>query len=677
MFGLVQRNVSSIPFHGRPVAFSWLLFALTLVIVPHVPRMPPWIMLSVLCLGMYRLMHDYMHWRLPPRWLNVLFVVFSILGIMTSFSVPTGRRPAIAFLLVLLGLKLLETRTQRDVMVLSCIGYFLVVTNFLYSQSITMGVYLMVIVWLLTVTLMHFQHLGDVNRARLRVNLRQGSLLFVQSLPLMVILFVFFPRLDGPLWRLPKDADTGITGFSDHMSPGQITKLSTSTAVAFRVEFDGDIPPTDLQYWRGLVLWDYDGRTWRQGPYFFSHPMQWRHTDMPYTYTLTLEPHNRRWLFSLDLPHALMHNGKTRLLRHTGYYHNLGTLTNDFQLRARQPINRLKRYTLKSYAHYQAGTLDEPMQRRALGLPANLHPRVRRLALQWRQSSREDREVVQQALDYFRQEPFVYTLTPPALYGDPTYEFLFETQRGYCEHFASSFTVLMRAAGIPARVVVGYQGGEINPLGHHLTVRQRNAHAWSEVWLGPEEGWIRVDPTAAVAPDRIEMGLDGLAELSPTPILIRNSTWLNKLWRTTRLSWDALHHYWNHWVLQYTAKRQMQLMVNVGLGKLTWQGLTTVLVSLLGLMLAIFGLRMFRRQIPRDRTVIVYRKFCAKLARRGMVRKTYEAPFDFARRVTQQRPELTAQVNLISELYSQLRYGRHRNNADLKRLQHVVRVFRP
>jgi transglutaminase-like putative cysteine protease len=676
MLGLRQHNSPPLPLQQRPAAFTWLLFALALVVVPHSPHVPLWITLVVCCLGMYRLLHDQRHWKLPPRWLVTVLAVGAMCGLMASFGTIVGRRTATAFLLVLMGLKLLETRSHRDVMVLTCIGYFLVATIFLQTQSPSMVAYLMLVVWLLTVSLMHFQHLGDVNRARMWLDMRRGTLLLAQALPVMVILFVFFPRLDRPLWGLPHDDDTGTTGFSEDMSPGQITQLSASSAVAFRVEFDGEIPPPQQQYWRGLVLWDYDGYTWRQGAPMPSRPLHWQQTHTSYTYTITLEPHHRPWLFSLDLPYALVYDGRRFPFMHAGYYRMLGRLTSDWQLRARRPVSTVRRYTLQSYAQYHTGALRDDMRRRALQLPSSLDTRVLQLAQQWRQASHGDHDVVRQALHYFRNQPFVYTLTPPALRDDPTAEFLFKTRRGYCEHFASSFTVLMRSAGIPARVVVGYQGGEVNPFGNHLTVLQRNAHAWSEVWLA-EYGWMRVDPTTAVAPARIERGLDAFPELSSIPMLMRSHTWLHSLWRSMHLSWDALHHTWNRWVLQYSSERQSQLMVHLGLGKLTWQGLTLILVALVGVMLAIFAVRMFRQQTPRDHVVLLYQRFCNKLARSGIARQAHEGPLAFAHRVQQQRPTAAAQVHLITHLYSALRYGQHRSDADIKRLQHAVRTFRP
>jgi transglutaminase-like putative cysteine protease len=537
--------------------------------------------------------------------------------------------------------------------------------------------YLVLVVWLLTVSLMHFQHLGDVQGARLLLNMRQGGLLLAQSLPLMLIFFVFFPRFDRPLWGLPEDTDAGITGLSEEMSPGQITELSTSSAVAFRVEFDAAMPPSALQYWRGLVLWDYDGYTWRQGVTVPPRPLHLGHTGASYTYEITLEPHYKPWLFSLDLPYAMpQHSHQDVPLTHAGYYRGLGKVTSDWQLRAIRPVSTVRRYTLRSYAHYHTGALSDDVRQRALQLPAALDARVLQLAQQWRQAESSDQKVVLQALHYFRDQPFVYTLTPPALPDDPTASFLFQTRRGYCEHFASSFTVLMRSAGIPARVVVGYQGGEINPLGSHLTVLQRNAHAWSEVWLA-EHGWMRVDPTTMVAPERIERGLEAFPELSPTPMLIRHYTWLYTLWRSMRLSWDIVHHTWNRWVLQYSAERQMQLMVHLGLGKLTWQGLTAALVVLLSLMLAIFAVRMFRPQTPRDRVVLLYQRFCHKLARHGLVRQAHEGPVAFAQRVQQQRPTWADQVDFIVHLYCSLRYGRERCDADIKRLRRAVQTFRP
>jgi transglutaminase-like putative cysteine protease len=676
MFKFAKRAAPSQPLTPRPLAFTWLLCALFLVVLPHISRLPLWVTLSFCCLSGYRLLHDHAAWRLPPKWIGGLLALGTICGIAVSFNMPASRRAAIALLVVLLGLKLLETRTQRDVMVLSCIGYFLVVTNFLYSQSMGTALYLMAIVWLLTITLMHFQHLGDVNKPRLRLNIRQSGLLFVQSIPLMLILFIFFPRINGPLWRLPDDSGTGVTGLSNQMSPGAITELSTSSAVAFRVEFEHDIPPPALQYWRALVLWDYDGHTWRQGPPMTAQPVQWNPIDGAYTYTITLEPHEERWLLSLDLPYAAIHHGMSSPLHGTGRHATVGTLNSAFELHTRRPIDRLLRYTLQSYAHYRVGGLHDAMRERALQLPERLHTRVRRLATQWRQASRRDQDVVQQALRYFRRQPFTYTLTPPALGDDPTYKFLFDTQRGYCEHFASSFTVLMRAAGIPARVVIGYQGGEVNPLGNHLTIRQSNAHAWSEVWL-QGEGWQRVDPTAAVAPERIEMGPDALPEFASGPFLLRNYTWLNQMWRGMRLGLDAVHYQWNHWVLQYSAKRQTEFMVRIGLGALTWRGLTVALALLLSAMLGIFALRMFRLPMRRDPIVLAYQRFCAKLGRRGLLRRASEGPLDFAQRAKQQRPELASEIEHIVTLYSTLRYGYQQNAAEISRLRHAVRAFRP
>jgi transglutaminase-like putative cysteine protease len=660
----------------RPVAFTWLLLALVAVIMPHILRVPVWITLAVFCLWGYRLLHDHLHWRLPPQWLVTLLAFAAIFGIVTSFGTFAGRRPAIASLIVLLALKLLETRSHREVMILICIGYFLVSTNFFYSQSPGMVVYLIVVVWLLTVSLMHFQHLGDVNGVRLRLDLRQGGLLLAQSLPLMVILFVFFPRFNGALWSVPEDGAAGVTGLSETMSPGQVAQLSTSSAVAFRVDFDGDLPPPEAQYWRGLVLWDYDGYTWRQGEVVPNHPISWYGADALYTYTVTLEPHDKRWLFSLDLPYALVRSGRPLPFMHAGYYRSLGRLTSDLQLRAMRPVSTIRRYTLQSYVQYHTNILSDDMRQRALQLPASLDVRVPQLAQQWRQTSRGDQDVVRQALNYFRDQNFVYTLSPPALHDDPSAEFLFQTRRGYCEHFASSFTLLMRAAGIPARVVVGYQGGEVNPWGNYLTVMQGNAHAWSEVWLA-QHGWVRVDPTTMVAPERIERGLEALPGLSPMPTIIRHYAWLYTPWRIMRLSWDALHHTWNRWVLHYSAERQLQLMQYLGLGKLTWQGLTMVLAILLCLTLATVALCMMRQRPPRDRVVLLYQRFCGKLARRGLARRAHEGPFAFAQRVQQQRPELAHQVHLIAYLYSTLRYSQHHRDTDLQRLRHAVRTFRP
>lgn len=676
MLGMPKHLRTSLSLDHRPLACTWLAAAVVLVLLPHAIRLPLWVTLAAGCLVVYHLLYAYGYWRLPPPWVGAVFALLALSGIVLNFGLRLGQETSTAFLIVLLGLKLLETRTQRDAMVVSFIGYFLLLAYFFASQSPGTVLYFGVTVWLLTVTLIHLQHLGDITALRWRTSLRQGSVLVVQAVPLMVVLFILFPRLDGPLWRFPQPAGIATTGLSDRLSPGDISQLIASHEVAFRAKFTAAIPPPELRYWRGLVLWDYDGRTWQQGPLWSHRPIQWGKADTSYTYTITLEPHAQRWLFSLDLPYAWVRHGQVIPFTRADYYGHLGLLTADLQLQTPRPINTIRRYTLLSYARYASDDLTKSMRFYGLRLPANVHPEVYALAMKWRQASNDDADTVQRALQYFHDQPFTYTLTPPALVVDPTYEFLFVTRRGYCEHFASSFAVLMRAAGIPTRIVVGYQGGVVNTWSQHVTIRQSHAHAWAEVWLD-SQGWVRIDPTAAVAPSRIERGIEALPELLSDPILLRYNSWLSALWQQIGQGWEAMHYAWNRWVLDYSVERQIELMQWLGLGELTWRGLTMLMVGLLSGMLVVFALRLARQQTPRDRVVMAYQRFCRKLARRGLVRQRYEGPLDFAQRVKHRRPELTAQVEDISTLYSTLRYGQQHNGHDLKRLRQAVRLFRP
>ena len=486
----------------------------------------------------------------------------------------------------------------------------------------------------------------------------------VDLLPLMILFFVLFPRIAGPLWGLPSDAFAGMTGLSDTMTPGSISRLVQSDAVAFRAQFAGRPPPPAVRYWRGPVLENFDGRAWtpaRGG----SDPAPESETGgTPVRYTVTLEPSNKRWIFALEVPDPLAPPTGTRL-------------TPDLQLLAARALEHRARYTLTSFPQHRFGMdADARVLRRALRLPEYGNPETRALARRLRAQSASDADLVNRTLRLFHDEPFVYTLTPPQLGSDGIDEFLFTTRRGFCEHYASAFTFLMRAAGIPARVVTGYQGGEFNRVGNYLIVRQSDAHAWSEVWL-EGQGWVRVDPTAAVAANRIEQGIaSALPAGEPLPFFVRtDAAWLRQL----RLRWDALDNQWNQWVLGYNQERQIGLFASLGFGIVSWRELALGLVVGIGLLLggiALLTLRNGRR--PRgDEVQALYLKFCAKLAKAGIPRLATEGPLDFAARVRAARPEWATAVDDIVRCYVQLRYGAHGSADALRTLAARIGAFRP
>ena len=636
----------------------WLAGALILVAAPHAGRLPWWIVTLALMLMAWRLHLGWMRSELPRKWLLLLVVVGTLAGVYLSYRTIFGRDAGIALLLVMLALKLLEARTRRDGMLLAFLGYFLVITNFLHSQSIPTALYMLVCVWLITAALVFLQH--GRQEVSIRIPLRTAGVMLAQSLPLMLALFLFFPRVQGPLWGLPHDAFSALSGLSDTMSPGGLTNLTLSDAVAFRVEFKGQAPLPKDRYWRGPVMWDFDGYTWNASPYQYAARLSYDTYSPPVEYQVTLEPHNNRWLFALDLP---------------GIVPPGATPTADFQLRSVAPVNSRMRYDMTSFLSYEIGQSEsELVLRRALRLPAGSNPRTVEFARGLRQRVADNRAFMNEVLSMFRNEAYFYTLSPPQVGDHPVDDFLFQTRRGFCEHYASAFAVLMRAAGIPSRIVTGYLGGEINPLGDYMIVRQSDAHAWAEVWFA-DSGWVRVDPTAAVSPLRIESGIAAaLPRTEPLPALARGDyAWLHR----TRLAWDAMANSWNQWVLGYNTERQRDFMSRIGIERSNWEALATLLVITTGgvtLILLLLALR--RLQARADPVKRAYLAFCAKLAAVGLPRAPSEGPVAYADRLARTRPHLEAAVSRVTALYVRLRYGPHADPRASRELEQLVRDFR-
>jgi transglutaminase-like putative cysteine protease len=664
---------------GRPRAMLWLIGALALVMLPHVTRLPAWVVIGVMVFITWRAYCQLRHRPLPGRVVRLALVLLVLVGVTLTYGTPTGRQAGTALLVVLLGLKFLELKTRRDLYLVVFLGYFLVALRFFTSQSIPTALYMLLAVFGLTMALISFQRQQDLDRLNLLDNARRVGLLLLQALPLALLLFVLFPRASGPLWGLPSDAHTALMGMSEEMSPGQISRLLQSDAVAFRAYFDGDLPVAEKRYWRGLLLWDFDGFVWRKGPRLPMRPLELEPRSDPVRYRVILEPTDRHWLFALDFPGAVVSDerGKpprTHRLRHAGVIPGFGYVTQDFQLFTPKPLTLRHRYEVVSYADYRVTSLTAEQRWLGLRLPPGLDPRIRELVDGWRQPGASDREVLQKALRYFREQPFRYTLAPPLMTENPTAEFLFDTRSGYCEHYASALAVLMRSAGIPARIVTGYLGGEYNPLGNYMIVRQLDAHAWTEVWLAGD-GWVRVDPTAAVAPQRIELGLDALPELAITPALLRDNAALLKAWRNMRNLQDAVNAYWNEWVLSYHVARQAQLLALLGMANVGWLAIALAMAAGGALIILLIALLPgWRKHVDPCRQL--YDRFCHKLARRGLVRAPHEAPLDFANRVASARPALADSAMEITRMYELLRYRPQRGRQALTVLRRRVRDFR-
>ena len=634
------------PTWPAPPLLYGLIVCLGLVFAPHVAHLPFWLSALVSAILGWRVVMARKNFELPRKWLLFALAFAAVAGVLWQYKTVFGREAGVALLTIMVTLKLLEVKNERDVWIIVFLGYFLLLTHFLYSQSLFIAAYLILVAWLFTTLLIAFSQ----PRAQLPwgTQLKLSAKLLLQAVPVMLVLFFLFPRISGPLWNLPSDATAGQTGLSDTMAPGLISQLVQSDSIAFRVEFEGALPPAAQRYFRVLVLDYFDGYTWRtRRAYSQINTLQGQGPST--RYTLTLEPHNKPWLPVMDFadPAALPSGSR---------------LNSDFSVTQQELVQQRKRYSAIAYTS-PGNTLDTDADDlpRALSLPNAGNSRARAFAQELRRASRDDQEFIDKILARFHNESYVYTLKPPRLGSNSVDEFMFDTQRGFCEHYASSFTFLMRAGGIPARVVTGYLSGEYNKLGNYLIVRQADAHAWSEVWL-PNRGWVRVDPTAAVSPNRIEQGIaNALPVGEALPLFLRDpSPWMKQL----KFSWDSFNNTWNQWVLGYDQERQVSFFSRLGFGILSWQDLGIYLLIGIGsvfALLAAFTLR--SRRVVRSQVERAYEKYCRRLGKVGIVRDPAEGPLDFAKRAKSILPELAPRIETITQLYVALRYG-HRPNPE-------------
>jgi transglutaminase-like putative cysteine protease len=567
-----------------------------------------------------------------PAWIKLPLVLLFPVLIVFHYGNLFGREPGSALACAMLALKLMETENRRDARAAICFSAFVLMSALLFDNGLWITVSLCVALAVLFAALRALES----PRAALWPDLRSGALALAGALPLAVCVFVFLPRLGSPLWGAPNDT-TARTGLGDRMAPGTMQELLIDDSPAFRVVFDGTPPARDKLYWRGPVLWQFDGSTWTRPEWLASRPgdSEVRPRSPRVGYEVTLEPSERHWLLALDVPLAVP-EGAVR-----------GA---DMSLVSRTRVDDPTRYHVVSAPDYILEPALDPLHRRlALQLPAGYDPQARALAQRWRDQFRGNADlVIRAALDLFHNE-FSYTLNAPLLGRNSVDDFLSDTKRGFCEHFASAFTFLMRAAGIPARVVTGYQGGYFNKLGNYWVVRQSDAHAWSEVWL-EGRGWVRVDPTAAVSPQRVQLGA-GAAAGASAPWYQAN--WLLE-WRN-RL--DLVNRFWNDAIVQFNALRQQNLLAPFGISRAEYPQLMLAMIAIATLLLGLFAWWVMRSPKPAgDALDAAYAKFRRKLARAGVAHDAAEGPLALGRRAGARLAAPQAVQQLLAE-YVHLRYA--------------------
>lgn len=606
----------------------------------------------------------------PNAWLKALAVGCASLGVAFSAGFKFSLEMTASFLLAAALLKLLEMKSTRDGLWVLWLSYFVLGVGFLFDQSLWTALYAALVIWLQTTTWVLLQ--SRTVHANVRNGAKLSLALLALALPLMVVLYLFFPRL-SPLWAISLHSSQAKTGLSSEMTLGDITALGQSDELVFRASFNEGLPARNTLYWRALVLDEYDGKRWQSRT---LPEVQWFDPSQPLPessyleYDIIQEAQGERWVYGLTHAYPLEPG--------------LG-VTDDDRLVPRRPVQSRLRYRARSYAEpwwlQDHRTLNAGEYQRYTALPKGYNPQT----IEWAQSTRaqhgSDQAWLKWVLTYFQQQPFYYSLTPPAMGQNEVDAFLFTERRGFCAHYAGALVVILRAAGVPARMVTGYQGGEWHQSEHYLTVRQYDAHAWVDLWL-PDQGWISVDPTAVVAPDRIEFGLqravaDEGSFLQSRPFSshrYQHIAWLNQL----RLQLDSLNYYWQRWVLSYDRERQRSLwrdwfQIHSVQNALQW------LISLFLGVMALVALLMLIRK-PMQHVAPWYRDW-QRLQRVGqtfgVMANNSESPMQYLARLNAQWPEPKSELIELSQHLEQALYGDGQGMETLpQRIKQSIRVLK-
>lgn len=672
-------------------AYYWVLIAQVIVILPHAAHLPLWLIgfaLVSIIAQLPRIKAKFKkltHLKRVYQSMQMLGFLLGLVGLWLTYNTAFGLDMGVAFLVLCLISKLWELYKRRDAYVVLNLSLFVLASLFLMDQGIVTTVEVIIGA---VIVLLAFIALNDDGNTRGDGRLRTLGVLGIGALPLLVVLFLFFPRLP-PLWSVQLSGQQATTGVSDSMSPGDFANLGQSTELAFRVEFSDKRPPQQQLYWRGLVFSNFDGVTWRPSP----QQREWQPAPQmpnwianalatvpdevkttPNRYQIILEPTQQNWLFGLDYPFAQQQDI---------------SITSNFTLRKDQPVTQQLRYDVLQFAPMRIDpVLSEASRRLNLELPSSGNPQARLLAQQlFAQSGSDPVRYIQAIERWINQTEFRYTLSPPRLNTNRIDEFLFTTKAGFCEHYSSSFTFMLRAAGIPARVVAGYQGGEPSRNGNVWEVRQMDAHAWTEVWL-EGQGWVRVDPTAFVAPERVEQGMDALTQARGATMFgdgagAQISYQQYQMLQTLRRLSDQASYYWQKDVVGYDQDKQADSLLkwfNIRsiMQQITWLAVSAI--SVMAMLVFVIWQRRRKRWHPADLPLVQLSKRIAK-ADKSLARSESEGQLAWlarlasaidddsgqnsskhnnASKLTASGDSKTVQVKIeqIQQHYRKLRYGR-------------------
>ncbi len=647
---------------------------LILVQFPHLSNLPVWVSACGLLLVGARLWllsrpdKPFLRVALSPLCVTLL-AALSAFAIRLDYGYLLGRDPCVAFLFILVAAKFAEVRRANDATMLLCLCAFLLLTQYFYSQTIISALVTLPAVIALAYSLSVLRDSSNPDSTSSQLKLI--GVLLVQGLPIAALLFVVFPRLPGPMWSLPEDS-MATTGLSNSMSPGSIGQLSQSDAVAFRVEFDGEVPDSSDLYWRGPVLTEFDGRNWGLSNIRYdASPNYSGPSENVVSYTVTLQPHRQHWLFALDTAASLPSSYDASGEQETRFQRTIGQMYDDGQILAKDSVSQTLRYRQSSVLSDRIPVVGPP-RNDTLELPGQ-NVRTIEFANRLRSQSGSDSDYAYSVLQHFNTEPFRYTLSPQTLGHSPVDEFLFDTREGFCEHYAAAFVVMMRAADIPARVVTGYQGGEMNE--DYMIVRQSDAHAWAEAFV--DGAWQRFDPTSAVAPSRIERGL--AAALPGEASVPRMARQAPGLIRDMQLRWDAINHHWQRLVIDFDNDSQAGLWERLGLGKPALWQITVIVVLLAGL----WSVLVLRAPRGRGKKLDIQERHWQRLSRflhtKGMQRQLSESPTEYLQRAARAWPLHETRIQRLDNTFTQLRFRElpaDRHQALIKQLKKDMLHFR-
>jgi len=642
-----------------------VILSLAVAMVPHIPDLPLWVIVWCLLMWLYMLVQVDTGWALPGPVLRHVLVFAGIAGLLVTFRVQIGADAFVGLMAVMAGIKPFEMATHRHRMTTVLLTYFIIITSLFRSESLWIILYMFVSVFVTTVVLVRINHPQGTLRSCISLTGR----IMAPAVPLMVALFLLFPRLQQGLFVMEAPG-TGRSGFSEILSPGSVSRMTRDPSVAFRADFDGRPLLSGGLYWRGIVFDRFNGSQWLPAdrPVYID-PVP-THSTGKVSCTMVLEPHGSRWLFAPDRPVEAPPGSR---------------LTSAFTLLSSRPVTRKMVYRTvsnpdppgkdlsgKHLPGKGAGREQIPLPS-PVSLPSGRNPGTRALAFSLAKDLPDPRQKLERILTFFSEQGFTYTLTPPRAGIHPVDDFVLNARQGYCEHYAGALAFMMNALAVPARVVGGYLGGEINPYGNYVTVRQSSAHAWVEVFL-PDAGWVRVDPTLVVAPRRLEQNPDGSASYSAAdPGTI-------PLFKKLSFMLDAANLQWEAWFTGYSFATQKTWLRRLGLDTAGSPWRIPLVLSGLTLVVAALYFRFFPRLFsrgPKDPVAEAYTLFCRRLADIGLEKSQDLGPVDFLERIKRLRPDLSSETQAIVDLYVQIRFGRTTPDDRTRDLAALVRQFKP